>query len=85
MAMKKGNTAAMPMDDYQARDDMHTLSRAHEITNDKKRHAAARAHAASELEKMRAISSPMDGPTVEGKEKGKPDAEDRAEMKGKKK
>ncbi len=62
MAMK-GKGMAMPADDWQARDDMHTLARAHEIKGDKKRHAAAQKHAMTELEKMRAIGQPMDGKT----------------------
>lgn len=81
--MAKTMPSAMPMDNYQAQDDVRTLARAHEIKSDKKRHAAAQKHAATEMEKMRAIGMPMDGKTIEGKEKGKPDAEDRAEMKKK--
>ncbi len=68
MAMKGKGAAAMPMDNYQAQDDVRTLARAHEIKSDKPRHAAAQKHAMSELEKMRAIGQPMDGKTVEGKE-----------------
>jgi hypothetical protein len=51
MATRK-TAVSMPtmqaQDDYQARDDMHTLKRAKEIESDGKRHAAAKKHAARE-------------------------------------
>lgn len=41
--------------DYQAQADMHTLLEAHAIKKDKKRHAAAKAHAKKKLSGMKAM------------------------------
>jgi len=69
--MAKGATAVSPGDYYSPEGDVHTLTQAHKIKSDPKRHAAAKAHAKKQLDAMKAISSPMGGPTVEGKEKAK--------------
>lgn len=59
--MAKKSLAAMPADDYQAQDDMHTLMRAHEIKRDPKRHAAAKAHAKTKLAAMQQVMEVPDG------------------------
>lgn len=58
-----------PVDDYQAQDDVRTLTRAHQIRSDPKRHKRAQAHAASII----AATADPDGDTVKGKtpKKGK--------------
>lgn len=55
--------SAQPYDPYQAESDVRTLTRAHEIKADKKRHGAAKKHAKKQLEAMRKIASPMAGET----------------------
>ena len=54
MAFSK-RSKAVPVDDWQARDDLDTLTRAHQITNDPKRHSAAKAHAKSRLDAMQKV------------------------------
>lgn len=72
---------AAPERDYQTEADVRNMHETRKIMADKPRHAKAKAMA---LEMAKAVGSPMDGPTVEGKEKGPPDAEDKAEAKAKK-
>lgn len=59
-------TAAAPMDDYQAQDDMRTLTRAEEIKADAKRHQKAMAHGKQAMAAMKAVVQP-DGDDVPGK------------------
>lgn len=78
--------AMAPMDNYQAQDDHRTAVNYHKMRMDPARHKAMLAENAKQLAAMKAVGQPIGGPTVEGKEpKGKKDAEDMAEMKGKKK
>jgi hypothetical protein len=55
-----GRALARPVDDWQARDDFDTLMRAHQITNDPKRHKAAKAHAKDRLKAMRNVAGDDD-------------------------
>ena len=59
--------AQLPQDDYQAQDDVRTLTRAHEIRNNPKRHKAAKAHAKKQLAALQAVGGmqPM-GQNTEG-------------------
>jgi hypothetical protein len=56
--MKNAIIAAAPMQDYQAEDDFHTLSRAEEVKADAKRHAAAIAHGKGKVAAMQAVVEP---------------------------
>ena len=46
-----------PDHDYMARDDLHTLRRAHEIVGDKGRHGRARAEAKKQMEALHRIAA----------------------------
>lgn len=48
---------AVPMDDYQAQSDMHTLMEAHAIKSNPKRHKAAKAHAKKKLAGMQQVAA----------------------------
>jgi hypothetical protein len=54
MAFTKRSKVA-PVDDWQTRDDFDTLMRAHAITNDPKRHSAAKKHAKGRLDAMQKV------------------------------
>jgi hypothetical protein len=57
--------SAKPYDNYQAEDDVRTLTRAHSIRSDKKRHGAAKKEAKRQLAALSQVGglSPMDGET----------------------
>lgn len=85
---KKGMAVPAGMDDYETREDVRAMARADQVLADKGRHDKAKKHAktmgdehAAQLAAMKKISSPMEGPTVEGAESGPPDPEDIAEAK----
>lgn len=53
---KKTPAPKLSESNWQAREDMHTLARAHEVKSDPKRHAAAKEHARGEADKMRKVA-----------------------------
>lgn len=57
--MAKGK--AMPMDEYQAESDAHTLARSNLIRGNKKRHGAAIAHAQKTAHPMNAVAGEKPG------------------------
>lgn len=57
--MSKNKTTAVPVDDWQAKDDMRTLMRAAAIKRDPKRLAAAKAAARKALEEQQAETTQM--------------------------
>lgn len=71
--MKGKSYAATPpsMNDYQTEDDVRTLHAAHKIKKDKKRHAAAKKHAATMAAGMKAVA---DDSAIDGKPE--PDEDD---------
>lgn len=53
--MKKAIAAAAPMDDYQAQDDMRTLTSAEEIKADAKRHGKALSHGKQQMSALQNV------------------------------
>jgi hypothetical protein len=60
MASNKSAGVMPAMDDYQAQDDVRTLTRAEEIKADKKRHGKAKAHAKKMLSQLQSVSGKSD-------------------------
>jgi hypothetical protein len=61
--MKKSNSIPAGMDDYQAQDDLHTLTRAEEVKADAKRHARALEHGKKKVAAMQAVVAKAVPPT----------------------
>ena len=60
-ANQASTTGANPLegpDNWRAQSDVHTLTEAHRIKSDPKRHAAAISHAKGQLKAMRAVAQP---------------------------
>jgi hypothetical protein len=64
---RRNATAVAPHDDWQARSDFDTLMEAHRITNDPKRHKAAKSHAKSRLDAMQKVVGSEQASTKPGK------------------
>lgn len=61
------NPPGAEMDDYQAESDAGTLSKAHEIKSDPKRHGAAKKHAKTKAAKLMAVAGEGKGKAKGGK------------------
>jgi hypothetical protein len=85
----KATAQAAPMDDYQAQDDMRTLTRAEEIKADAKRHGKAMSHGKQQMSALQnVVGEGAADAAADKKEKGGPaegskaeEAEDKKEAK----
>lgn len=68
MSKHKGATVSVP-NDWQAESDLHHLIEARKIRKDKKRHAAAKAHAAKKMKELQETRDNMHEELAEGEKK----------------